>query len=308
MHDHSERVDLRADALVASWLPACGMLGVSLRDTGTDREFIARPRTLDEYRAGGSTAVPLLHPWANRLRSHTYRVGTREVELTGLGVPTDANGLPIHGLLQGRPFTVQSCTSDTVVASYTADDAVLAAFPFPHTVTVTAVCRRGEAGGLGTLTVTTEIDNTGTDALPISFGWHPFFTLPGTPRAQWRLRTPPCAQHELTETLLPTGRTHELPEIDEPVGDRTYDDHFTLGTDRRFVVADAQHVLTIEFDEHFPAAQIYLPPSDGPTLRGEFVCIEPMTAATDAINTGSAPLLAPGDRFRAEWSVTVERR
>ena len=114
-HDHSERVDLRVGALVASFLPSCGMLGVSLRCDG--REFVALARTIDEYRAGDTTGIPLLHPWANRLRSHTYAVGDRVIDLSGLDVPTDGNGLPLHGVLHGRPFVVDACAVALVVLS-----------------------------------------------------------------------------------------------------------------------------------------------------------------------------------------------
>jgi galactose mutarotase-like enzyme len=308
IHD-SERADLRDGALVASFLPSCGMLGVSLQHDG--REFVALPRSVDDHRHGATTGIPLLHPWANRLRSHTYAVGDRVVDLTGLGVPTDGNGLPIHGVLHGRAFTVVEHTATRLIAraDVTEWPDVLTAFPFPHTVTIE--CRLdADTIDSGTLTVATELHNTGDTALPVSFGWHPFFTLPGTPRSQWRLRTPVCERHVLTAQLLPTGATVPMPGLDAPIGDRTYDDHFTLGPSsddggHTFVVADADHTLTVRFDDHYPAAQLYLPPSVG--ASNDFVCIEPMTAATDAINAGTAPMLAAGDRFRAEWSVSVER-
>ncbi len=295
MHEPTERVDLQVGALVASFLPSCGMLGVSLRRD--DREFVALPRSLADFGAGHPTGVPLLYPWANRLRSHTYRVGARSVDLHDLGVATDANGLPIHGVHLDRAFAIVELDDARVVTSHdaAAEPDLLAAYPFPHVLTVECTL------DADTLTVHTTVDNTGDTALPIAFGWHPFFTLPGTPREQWRLRTPPCEHHVCDHRLLPTGATTPQPALDAPIGTRTYDDHYRLGTDRTFVIADDRHTITLQCGEHYPSAQIYLP-SDG-----DFVCIEPMTGPVAALSDGTTPMVAPGERFTATWSVTVRR-
>jgi len=55
----------------ATFLPECGMLGASLRHRG--EEFAAWPRPLDDFLGGSMTALPLVHPWGNRLESRRYR-------------------------------------------------------------------------------------------------------------------------------------------------------------------------------------------------------------------------------------------
>ena len=81
-------VTLRADEYEATFLPACGMLCTSLRHRG--EEYVAWPRSLADFRAGSMTAIPLVHPWGNRLGGWEYRVGRKHVDLRGLRSPTTA--------------------------------------------------------------------------------------------------------------------------------------------------------------------------------------------------------------------------
>src|SRR6478735_1781715 len=94
-------ITLRAGELAATFVPEVGMTGVSLRFRG--REHLAVPGGLDALRAGRTAGLPLLAPWGNRLASRRYRAAGVSVDLRGLRLGTDDNGLPIHGLLVGKP-------------------------------------------------------------------------------------------------------------------------------------------------------------------------------------------------------------
>ena len=94
-------ITLEAGELTATFLPDVGMTGVSLRFRG--REHLALPGGVAQLRAGGTAGLPLLAPWANRLASRRYRAAGVAVDLAGLPLGTDPNGLPIHGLLVGAP-------------------------------------------------------------------------------------------------------------------------------------------------------------------------------------------------------------
>ena len=72
------------------------MTGVSLRHRGG--EHLALPGGLDALRAGHTGGLPLLAPWANRLSQWGYRAAGVSVDLAGLPLGVDDNGLPIHGL------------------------------------------------------------------------------------------------------------------------------------------------------------------------------------------------------------------
>ncbi len=283
----------------ATFLVDCGMLCTDLG--GDSGASLAQPRDLAAYAAGGATAMPLLHPYANRLSR--YEFDAYGVHFDVRDTPRDRNGLPIHGTMHGRPFAIDQlgATDRRAMAIASAEhDApdLLRAFPFPHTVRVIP------ALDASTLRITTEVHNRSERPMPVSFGWHPFFTLPSRPRADWIVRIPACRRHVLDDHLIPTGETVEQPEDRSPIGDRVYDDHFDLSADRGFELSHDDRTLTIDFDDHYPHAQIYLPHPDWP-LTGDFVCIEPMVASTNALVTETAPTIAPDETFAATFTITV---
>jgi galactose mutarotase-like enzyme len=296
--DGEAAVTLRTRDLEFTCLPSFGMLGVSLLHRGD--ELLALPRPIAAFRDGTTTGLPLLHPYANRLDERSYRVGPTTVDLEGLDLPTDPNGLVMHGFLRARRFEIVRLEPTRCIAELdlSKDPEFQRAFPFPHRVRIDVRLAPR------TLTVATIITPTSRRAVPISFGWHPFLTLPGTPRSKWRLRLPPCDRHVLDDHLIPTGTTTHQPRDTSPIGNRTYDDHFALGRDRRFAISDARRTLEIVFDRGYPHAQIFLP---GPkaALTGDFICIEPMTAPTNALVERSAPMCASVDAYRAVFTITV---
>lgn len=288
-----DRVVVDDGVVAATFLPDPGFVCIGLR-TGDD-ELIAMPRDLDEFRrTGAPTGMPLLHPFANRLSLDQFDAyGTR---FDTRAVPRDRTGLAIHGTTHLRRFRVerQEPTRVTASCSIPAEPS----FPWDHRVTV-AVTARGTD-----LSITTLVENRTRRRMPVSFGWHPFLTVPGRPRAGWRLRIPACHRHVLNDRLLPTGDRVEQPEDRSPIGTRTYDDHFDLGADRTFEVTDGARTLRIAFDEHYPHAQIYLPAPDWP-VAGDFVCIEPMVANTNALVAETAPVVGPEGTFAATFTVSV---
>ena len=289
-------------------LPDIGMLATSLRLD--DIEFLAMPRTVEQYADGHCTGMPFLHPWANRLADCAYPSPGDSSAITFRpdDVHLDRNGLPIHGTMRGRPFDIVAQSDAAITAMFEFGDGphgeqLLRSFPFRHRITIDM-----ELSAVGVehrCTVTTRIDNTGTTTMPISFGWHPFFALPSRPRSMWKLRTPACERHDLSDLLLPTGERNPFPEIDDTIGDRTYDDHFALGDDRTFVVSDEAHSIIVRFDRGYAHLQICLPGADG-LLPGDFVCIEPMTAPSNALVARTAPTINPGERYAATFSITLQ--
>ena len=278
----------------ATFQPSTAMLCTSLRHDG--EEYVARPRPLAAFRAGAATAIPLLHPWANRLSRWGYRVEGLGVSLEGLSLPVDTNGLPIHGNLLAVPFDVVRYTEQRIVAvlDYGTHPEKLRAFPFPHRVTVDATVST-TAG----LRVMTTVEPTTELAVPVSFGWHPYVRLPA-PRKSWILRWPACEHVEVDDSVIPTGVRTPQPKQAEPIGARTFDDLYALGPDRQFSIGSEQHSLTFRFDSGYPFAQLFVPP------QRQHVAIEPMTAEIDALNRGSTPIVGANEAFRATFSLTVE--
>jgi galactose mutarotase-like enzyme len=285
-------VELRSGDYSATFLPSCGVLCASFRYR--DEEYVAWPRSLAQFRTGVMTAVPLVHPWGNRLDGWRYRAAGKRVDLAGIDLPVDPNGLPIHGNLRGAPFEIVRLESGRLRTrfDYGARRDLLAAFPFPHTVDVDA--RLDDRG----LRLRTTVRPSGRRSVPISFCWHPYLRLPSAPRRQWALRWPACRHVEVDDRVIPTGVTTAQPAERAAIARRTFDDHYALGRDRRFEVAAAGRQLRLTFDRNYPYGQLFVPP------RGDVIAIEPMTATIDALGRGTTPVCEPGDEFSASFSIS----
>src|SRR6478752_1173070 len=196
-------IELRSESLSATFLPHLGLTGVSLRHD--DGEYLALPGGLDAMREGRTTGFPLVAPWVNRLSTPRYAADGVEVDVSEAvaaeRVRTDGNGLPIHGFVSGRSqWTVTDTSSGDGIALLRAvldvDDP---AFPFPHRLVVAIAAR---PTGLDVVTDVTPLSNR---AVPLVFGWHPYLTIPGTPRERWRLHTPRWRHLTLDALGIPTG-------------------------------------------------------------------------------------------------------
>ncbi len=284
-------VQLTAGPLSAVFTPAIGMTGVSLRHRAG--EHLALPGGLDALRAGRTGGLPLLAPWANRLSQWRYRAAGVSVDLRGQPLGVDDNGLPIHGLLVGKPgWTVDRLATRGDTAQVRASIGVDApAFPFPHRIEVAAVASESQ------LRVDTTVIPTGRRSVPIAFGWHPYLRLPGAPRRRWRLRLPARQHLALDPRGIPTGdRTPERSEAD-PIGDRTFDDGYELGRDRRLVLEHDGRSVEMRCGARYPFAQVWVPAGE------PFAALEPMAAITNALVDRKAPVVAPGERFRATFTL-----
>ena len=286
---------LRAGDLSATFLPGLGMTGVSLR--AGPREHLALPGGLDALRAGATLGLPLLAPWANRLGAWHYRVADVSVDLDGLPLRTDGQGLPIHGLLVGRPaWHVDRLAARGEVARLAASTTVdLPAFPFPHRLAVTAALRPSG------LTVTTALTPTGRRRVPVAFGWHPYLRLPGSPRGRWHLTLPTRDHLALDPRGIPTGVEAPARAESAPIARRTLDDLYRLPARRRALSLTAEDgtSVTLQPGRGYAYAQVWVPPGR------PFAALEPMTAPTNALITGATPLVAPGDTHTAEFTLAV---
>ena len=289
-----DAVELTAGSSSATFLPDLGMTGVSLRSRGG--EYLSVPGGVATLRAGRTAGLPLLAPWANRLSSRHYRVGRVTADLTGLPLSVDDNGLPIHGLLVGRPgWSVDEMTTRGSRARLRAAiDVDGPAFPFPHRLEVTVALREGQ------LRVDTTIVPTSGHAVPVAFGWHPYFRVPATPRRAWLLRLPPRIHLSLDDRGIPTGRAIPEPAERAPVGRRTFDDLYSLGRDHRLAFETEQgRGVELSCGAGYPFAQVWVPPGR------RFAALEPMAAPTNALVDRKTPLVPRGESFSATFALTI---
>ena len=292
--DDPDGVTLTAGPLEVVFLPGLGMLGVALRHRHED--LLALPGGLAGYRAGNVTGLPLLAPWANRLGSRRYEVDGVAVDLSGLDLPTDPQGLPIHGTMTAQPgWEVVARDERSLDArfDYGARPDLLAAFPFPHELRIAASV---DPTGL---TMATTIAATSDRAVPVSFGYHPYLRLPGVARADVHLRLPDREHLDLDDRRLPVGTGQAEAAEERPIGVRTFDDLYALGDDRRLAVAGGGRRVTVALGDGYPYAQVFAPP------REDVVCLEPMTAPANALVAGDYAVAPPGEPFTATFRVEV---
>jgi aldose 1-epimerase len=138
--------------------------------------------------------------------------------------------------------------------------------------------------------------------VPVSFGYHPYLLLPGVDRADWEIEIPVRERLELDARMLPTGEREPATAEQGQLGSRTFDNGYLAPQDSApFVLAGGGRRIELTFDEGYPFAQVYAPPDD------QVIAYEPMTAPTNALVAGGPDLqlLAPGDSYRAEFSIKV---
>jgi aldose 1-epimerase len=251
---------LTAGPLAAAFLPEHGLLCSSLTHEG--EELL------------GPLGIPLLHPWANRL----------DRDLFDLPGPRDDNGLPIHGAFP-QPWAVRSTSARHLVAELRFADP---GFPFPHTIKQSVELEPDR------LRVTTVLRD---GPAPVAFGFHPYFALPGVPRAQWLVGLPERRRLVADERLLPTGETVSEPAERRPLGTRTFDDGYTDLRDPRFTLGGGGRRIEVAFTSGYSHAQVFAPAGD------DVICFEPMTAPANALVTRDG--LRIRETFRASFEIRV---
>ncbi len=289
---------LVAGDLQATFWPAAGMLGASLRFRGV--ELLRRVDDLDAARSKGSTAgIPLLYPWANRLSSLQYRAAGRQVSLDPSSplLHFDENNLSMHGvpwsLLQ---WTVISTHSDALTARLDwLSRELLAIFPFPHHVQMAVSLRPLD------LEIQTTVFADSGSPVPVSFGFHPYFGLPGIQRTKWTLNAPAMRELALNAQGIPTGEQTPYAPIAAPLGNTGYNHGFALSSGQATFSIDGNgYSIATEFLSGFPFAQIFAPKDK------DFISIEPMTAPTNALSSGQGlRVIAPGEQFIASFRIRV---
>ena len=307
MNDEAELQTVRlCDArapLEATFVPAAGMLCCSLRHRG--EELLAQNAGLAVYAERGKTmGIPLLYPWANRLAGFDYRVAARTVTIPHdrARVALDGNGLPIHGVVGGRlhwELASSAPGGDSLQARMSWSEAkpeLFELFPFRHDLIYEArlADRR--------LEVRITLHACGADVVPVAFGFHPYLSLPDVPRERWQLQLPPMRQLQLDPRQIPVAAGQSLPGRELQLAGHELDDGFdTVVEPARFEVAAGGRRIALELLEGYPCAQVFAP------RPGAFVCFEPMTAPANALRSGEGlRLLAPGERYRATFAITVE--
>lgn len=290
---------LSAGDLTTVFLPGRGMLIASLCHRG--EEILGRVENLDAAAAKGSTAgIALLHPWANRLAGLGYSAAGRSVTLDPSSplLHFDEHGLPMHGVPWSQLAWTLTASSPCWIAARLdwTRAGLLAVFPFPHRIEMIATLASDG------LTVETTLTAASDLPVPLSFGFHPYLTLPGVPRPDWRLELPPMRRLALDPRGIPTGEEAPFPGRGGALGGLDFDDGFALPDDQAtFTLEGGRRRICVVFLEGYRYAQVFAPGGK------DYVAIEPMTASTSALTTGRGlRMAAPGEPYHAAFRVRTD--
>jgi aldose 1-epimerase len=299
--------DAQAD-LTATIVPSHGNIAFELLHGG--KNWLYSPYDSPAQMAGqpGLFGVPLLAPWANRLSSDTYTVNGAEYVLNRrLGnIRGDSNHLAIHGLVMFAPWTVREvkATDDgaqaTSILSFTKNPRWMAQFPFAHHLEMTHRLTGGR------LEVHLSITNESTEYMPISIGFHPYFTLPDSHRDDWKISLPVHRHLKLSALNIPVGESEPVQAANlTPLRGQSFDDVYTdLDRDGSgyavFQVADSKQSLRVRFGSKYQVGVVYAPPGK------DFICFEPMAAPTDALHLAPAGKYAGLQQVRPDETWTEE--
>lgn len=257
------------------------------------------------------SGIPLLFPHPGRVAGASYEWEGKQYLLE----PMDGQGNGIHGFVHTRPWRVIEQSSDRLKGEFQAsvdDPSLLERWPADFRLTAEyAVLKH-------TLTLRLVVENPSRQTLPFSLGAHPYFRVPQAgPSADDCLVQMPISQRWEIENLLPTGRKLPLDDAaayqrGRPFGELVLDDPFSgLGVSNGKVTTSVtdplgQTRLTISFDDSFSEIVAFTPP------HREAICIEPYTAAPDAIHLSQRGIqaglrvLQPGQSFAASIELTAE--
>lgn len=288
--------------------PHAGCVATSWRVGG--REVLALPAPLDAFLASARTGgIPLLYPYANRLRTDRFTAAGRSVDLSAAtDLKRDAGGLPMHGLLlRWGQWDLRREHEGAMQAALRWSDhaALMRAFPFAHSLRLGWRLHGDDAGAR--LEVTTEIHADGGMDVPVAFGWHPYLAV-GDPGGA-RVHLPPRRPIALDAAGLPVSPARPgAPRPAQAIA-------ACGGEDALFDVGDGLPVqarvsrdgldVVVGFDRPYHCMQLYSPR----TMPGGtgFVCLEPMTGLTGALSDGTAAIVPAGGSLRATFHITATR-
>jgi aldose 1-epimerase len=235
------------------------------------------------------SGIPFLAPWANRLNEQSFWANGKKYTFN-MTLGNIRGSLPIHGMLSASPlWEVMEVAADRQSAHVTSrlqfwkSPDLMAQWPFAHEYEMTY--RLAD----GMLEVRITVTNLSSDPMPVVLGFHPYYRIPGIPRDNWNAIIPARKIVVADDRLIPTGESKpfDLPSP-MPLKGHTLDTGFTDlvrdadGRAHFSIESDGKKVETL-FGPKYPVAIVWEPPAPEGQTR-DFICFEPMTGITSAVN------------------------
>lgn len=245
----------------------------------------------------------LLFPFPNRLAGGTYEWQGKTYRFP-LNDKSGPNA--IHGFGMNKPFTVEKKelreTSAQVMCRYEYRGE-LEAYPFPFDFRVAFLIEDG-----GKFDIQLSLTNTGTAAIPVGLGYHPYFLL-ANKVDEVSLELPSVMRVHIDENMIPTGEREPYKAFNSlrPIGDQSLDTCFALRKPESRAEVRLQgprgQLRYWQDASVYGYLQVYTPKDRSS------IALEPMTCNVDAFNNGDGlRRLAPGEALSGAFGLRFSRR
>ncbi|MEP7279007.1 MAG: aldose 1-epimerase [Bacteroidota bacterium] len=226
-----------------------------------------------------------LSPFACRIPGGRYQYEGQEFELEN----KFTDGTAIHGLLYNKVFKKTESFSDEQKAcvaftyQYKEEDN---GYPFYYSCGIRYTLLPQQ-----TLQVQTTIINLDDLPIPMTDGWHPYFSLGGKVN-DWLLYFGADTMVEFNDKLVPTGKLlrYDVFNTARAVGDTQLDNCFLLNGREGYPACTLRNEaaglqVNLFPDASYPYLQIYIPP------HRKSIAIENLSAAPNAFNNNMGLLM-----------------
>jgi len=283
-----------------SFVPGHGSL-LQIRLAGKD--LLATVHDGAELKLNRWAKGNFLFPFANRLDEGTY---AWEGETYQFPINETDSHTALHGFFGNLAFDWESKDLRPTSAKLVfvrEDPSPTPPYPFPHRIRLTF-----EIDSQKGIWIQTEVTNLGEGAMPVCWGWHPYFQLNG-PLAEWELQLPACDMIGIDQRMLPTGKKYSFDRFKtyRALGTEVFDNCFALSSteDRAQIGLRSGTESLIYLQEngsgYYPFFQLFIPPDR------DSLAIEPMTSNVNALRSGDGLLvLDPGKQESCGWGIQFQ--
>lgn len=229
-----------------------------------------------------STANPICFPIVGKLEGDKYTYNNKEYKM------------PQHGLARRNDWKLKSCMAEDdarVSLSLEANEETKKIYPFDFNLEFTYILKGN------TITIEQVYENRGTEDMPFSFGFHPYFNISSIENIKFYVDARECS---LIEEGIDNFKEIDYKEFKLNMGDFEGQRIFKGARNEISLLDEKNHrQVKVKFDENFPVVVFW-------SLRGKnFVCMEPWSSLRNSLNNEDHLILKAGEKKTAKISIVV---
>jgi aldose 1-epimerase len=245
-----------------------------------------------------------LFPFAGRIQNGKYSFNGKDYNLP-LNYPEENNAC--HGLVYDKPFIFSNSKISEMDAAVTFEfspSEINEGYPFKYKITLTYILYKNSS-----ITCVTKIENTGSEEMLFSDGWHHYFCINSRSINELGLKADVNINHELNNFGLPTGKTDIINFTGSRLlGENKFDSVFSVNRKEKASVSlySAADDISLNIwqqadEEHYNYLVIYTPPGR------KTIAVEPITSMVNSFNNKKGIiLLKPGKTWEGRMGFFIQ--